>query len=157
MTFPSGFLFSLCFKSEARGSRRNKQPSPVPVRLPVKKKEKPKRTSALPSHPLIVGKPFLPTVTVTLSKGGSKPPSDLLNNTHKQKKHTNEMTGQMTGRPHSEEGAQNVRAVTKRKDKDKPAQLEKACRSRSFFFSHHIPLLNFHSPSTVVAAEFGQT
>ena len=63
------FVF-LCLQSEACGSRRNKG------------KEKPKRTSALPSHPLTakVRKPFLPTVAVTLSKGGIKP-SKLLSYT----------------------------------------------------------------------------
>ena len=34
------FLIWMCFESEARGSRRNVQPSPVPVRPTVKAKEK---------------------------------------------------------------------------------------------------------------------
>ena len=62
----------------------NKQPSPELDRLPDRGKGKPKKTSALPSHPLTtkVRKPFLPTVAVTLSKGGTKSPSDLLKSVH---------------------------------------------------------------------------
>ena len=36
------FLFLMCFESEARGSRRNMQPSPAAVRLTVNRKEKAK-------------------------------------------------------------------------------------------------------------------
>ena len=38
------------FKSEARGSRRNKQPSPVPVRLLSKERRRPKRSFGISFH-----------------------------------------------------------------------------------------------------------
>ena len=40
-------LFLMCFESEARGSRRNMQPSPVQVRLTVKRREQPRGSFGL--------------------------------------------------------------------------------------------------------------
>ena len=53
----------MCFESEARGSRRNRQPSPVPVRLTAKEVEKSKaKTSAsLPTFNRNERKPVIPT------------------------------------------------------------------------------------------------
>ena len=69
-----------------------------------------KRTSALPSHPLTakVRKPFLPTVAVTLSKGGTKPPSDLLSNTQNKNAHKRN-----EGTPSFRRRHTNVHTVTK--------------------------------------------
>ena len=56
-------LFSMCFTSEARGSRKIRHSSPVPVRLPVKNERKNRKDlGSLFPH----------------LKGGTKPPSNLL-------------------------------------------------------------------------------
>ena len=156
------FSWRRCFESEARASRRNKQPSPVPVRLPIKRKEKPKRTSALPSHLLTakVRKPFLPTVAVTLSKGGIKPRFDLLNYTQKTwRLSRNEGTPSFRRRHKmfklfNKPNYSNDQALYSKETKlgltnslpSEPSFTTSACH---FNFSQHKPHLFCHSSSTV--------
>ena len=119
-----------CFKSEARGSRRNKQPSPVRVRLLSQERRRPTRSFGISFHEKAHGrnekKPLIPTPT---SKGGARHPlptfQELIYTTNK--RHTFER-------------------------KNTLIPCETACRSHSSFFfcfSHHIPLLHCHGQSTV--------
>ena len=72
------FLRSMCLKSEASWLKKIQATATSASPTSCQRKRKTKRTSALPSHALTanVRKPFLPTVAITLSKGGTEPPSD---------------------------------------------------------------------------------
>ena len=128
----------------------NKQPSPVLVRPPVKGKEKTKEN---------LGSPFPPAHT----EGRETLPSDCGRRAFERWHQTNFR--------HSEPHTQNTKARLKRQESlipkrrqlftlrqnstrgipTSPLRLQRTCRTflLTSVFSHHIPLLNCHSPSTV--------
>ena len=89
------------------------------------------------------GKPLIPAVANSYSKGGARPPFNLLKFAHN-------MVAQKGGTP-SFQRHTVFKLCQNSKEADKPTPLKMPRRSRSFslYFSHHIPLLNCHSPSTV--------
>ena len=66
------YFILMGFESEARGSRRSKQPSPVPVPLPIKRKARTKNNFgvSVPRARIESQETILPTAAITLSKGG---------------------------------------------------------------------------------------
>ena len=156
------------FESEARGSRRNKQPSPVLVRQTNKRMARTKTNFGVSFHQLTVEegrKPLAPAVANSHSKGGARPPLDFLN-------YTQEQQGTLTKRTNTliPKEVLNVPTVAKfeglRPANSNSKEAQRAFKHThsqifirnfrlsitlllSFISSHHIPLLYCHSPSTV--------
>ena len=147
--------FFISFKSEARGSRINNQPSRVPVRLSNKERQAPKQNLVFPSHQLTAE-----AVANPYSKGGARPPFDLLE--YFQEQRGTQSKRRNTLIPKKAQNVQNVfkqtnyssdQALYSKETKlgltnslpSEPSFTTSACH---FNFSHHIPLLHCHSPST---------